>query len=231
LQSLDRVNIGTSHPRVVEELAELHQLKRLGVNNLKRNQFEKFSASISQLSCLRSLWIVIWEEEAVVGCLDSVSSPPEHLRSLTLWGMIEKLPDWIASLRSLAKITFWNTGLKEDAIDVLQNLPSLVVLRLYDYAYVGANLTFENNSFPKLRVLMLDQLELEEVIFKEHSLPQFETLDIEDCKLMVGITDIHYLPKLKKLHITRGMVATMDMLQKQIEEHHLNHLEFIHTSD
>jgi hypothetical protein len=228
LQSLDRVDIGRSHPRVVEELAELHQLKRLGVVNLKRNQFKKFSASISQLSCLRSLSIEILEEEAVISCLDSVSSPPEHLRSLTLNGMIENLPDWIASLRSLAKIALWGTRLKEDAIDVLQNLPSLVVLRLYDYAYVGANLTFENNSFPKLRVLMLWKLELEEVIFKEHSLPQFETLDIEDCKLMVGITGIHYLPKLKKLHIARGKMANMDLVQKQVEEH-LNHPEFIHT--
>lgn len=36
LQSLDCVNISRSHPKVVEELGELHQLKRLGATDLKR---------------------------------------------------------------------------------------------------------------------------------------------------------------------------------------------------
>ncbi|KAJ4756415.1 NBS-LRR [Rhynchospora pubera] len=85
LQVLKWVDIERSHPRVVEELPQLQQLRKLGVLRLRREHYEKFFASIREFNSLRSLGIGIVELEslkAAAGFLDSVPSPPKHLQSI-----------------------------------------------------------------------------------------------------------------------------------------------------
>lgn len=140
---------------------------------------------------------------------------------MKLFGWMGKLPIWIPKLDNLAKVILCDTRLEDGAIDALQELPNLILLRLWVDAYVGAKLIFGNNAFQKLRVLMVSDLaNLQEVHFQEHSLPQLETLEIELCQLKVGITDIKHLLKLRTLVLGyRVYVANMDVVQKQVDEH------------
>ncbi|KAJ4756416.1 Disease resistance protein (CC-NBS-LRR class) family [Rhynchospora pubera] len=219
LHVLKWVNFGRSHRRVVGELAQLRQLRKLGVANLGREHYEKFSASISELSSLRSLKISLAEsEEAAVGILDSVASPPEHLRSIKLHGWIGKLPAWVSSLYNLAKVKLWRTRLDDDAIVVLQQLPNLLLLRLGNDSYVGAKLTFRSAKFSKLKQLFVSGLEnLEELVFEEGTSPELQTLVIWWCELKSGISGAEHLPKLKKLIFDyRVYVANLDEVLGQV---------------
>ncbi|KAJ4790550.1 hypothetical protein LUZ62_041796 [Rhynchospora pubera] len=207
LQVLKRVNLGRSHRRVVGELAQLRQLRKLHVGNLGRGHYEKFSSSISELSSLRSLTIRLAEsEEAAGGFLDSVSSPPDHLRSIKLRGWIGKLPVWVSSLYNLAKVNLWETRLDDEAIVVLQQLPNLLLLRLGPVSYVGAKLTIRSAKFSKLEQLYFWWLKnLEELVFEEGTSPELQTLGIGDCELKSGISGAEHLPKLKKLILYSGV--------------------------
>ncbi|KAJ4756419.1 Disease resistance protein (CC-NBS-LRR class) family [Rhynchospora pubera] len=222
LQVLKHVDIGRSHRRVVGELAQLRQLRKLGVANLGRGHDENFSASISELSSLRSLKIRLAKSEgAAGGFLDSVSSPPEHLRSINLEGWIEKLPVWVSSLYNLAKVTLWETRLDDDAIVLLQELPNLLLLDLCVDSYVRAKLTFRSVKFSKLKQLSVTLLtNLDELIFEEGTSPELQTLEIEDCELKSGISGAEHLPKLKKLKLDYNVyVANLDEVQRQVGEH------------
>ncbi|KAJ3697130.1 hypothetical protein LUZ61_000835 [Rhynchospora tenuis] len=231
LQVLKWVDIERSHPRVVKELGQLQQLRKLGVANLRRKHYKKLSDSISQLSSLRSLVIrklhneisrfeSEYYQEAPADFLDSVmSSPPEHLRSIEFQGVLGKLPSWVSSLSYLAKVTLWDARLEDDGIVVLQELPNLLLLRFCTSSYVEANLTFRSTKFPKLKDLLVYNLEnLEELLFEEGTLPELQTLKISYCNS--GISGIQYLPKLKKLTVdSSANVANLDEVQKQLEEH------------
>ncbi|KAJ3696912.1 hypothetical protein LUZ61_000617 [Rhynchospora tenuis] len=223
LQVLKWVDIGRSHRRVVEELALLRQLRKLGVENLRREHYKKFSASIGQLSSLRSLKITLAEddEEAAADFLDSVSSPPEHLRSIYFWGRIGKLPVWVSSLYNLAKVTLSYTRLDDAAIVVLQELPNLLLLNLRYDAYVGTRLTFRSAKFSKLKELRFSRLKnLEELVFEEGTLPELQTLRLYNCELKSGISGAEHLPKLKKLELEYYVyAANLDEVQKQVGEH------------
>ncbi|KAJ3696917.1 hypothetical protein LUZ61_000622 [Rhynchospora tenuis] len=224
LQVLKWVDIGRSHRRVVEELALLRQLRKLGVKNLRREYYKKFSASISQLSSLRSLKIHLAKDdgEAAADFLDSVSSPPEHLRSIYFWGRIGKLPAWISSLYNLAKVNLFYTRLDDAAIVVLQELPNLLLLNLLNDAYVGTRLTFRSAKFSKLKELWVcgGFENLEELVFEEGTLPELQTLEIARCELKSGISGAEHLPKLKKLKLDYDVyVANLDEVQKQVGEH------------
>ncbi|KAJ1691014.1 hypothetical protein LUZ63_015169 [Rhynchospora breviuscula] len=231
LQVLKWIDIERSHPRVVKELGQLRQLRKLGVANLRIKHYKELSESISQLSSLRSLVIrklhnevrrfeSEYYQEAPADFLDSVmSSPPEHLRSIEFQGVIGKLPAWVSSLSYLAKVTLWDARLNDDGIVVLQELPNLLLLRLRTSSYVGVKLIFRSSKFPKLKELFVYNLEnLGELLFEEGTLPELQTLKISYCNC--GISGIQYLSKLKKLTLDSSVIVeNLDEVQKQLEKH------------
>ncbi|KAJ4790552.1 NBS-LRR [Rhynchospora pubera] len=222
LQVLKWIDLKRSHRRVVEELAQLQQLRKLGVSGLRSELYENFFHSIGELNSLRSLGIrIATSEEAAAVFQDSVSSPPEHLRSIELEGWIGKLPAWVSSRYNLAKVTLLKTRLDDDAIFVLQQLPNLLLLRLWEDSYVGAKLTFRSAKFSKLKQLYVWCLEnLEELDFEEGTSPELQTLVIKDCKLKSSINGAEHLPKLKKLILDEYVyVANLDEVQRQVGEH------------
>ncbi|KAJ4795050.1 hypothetical protein LUZ62_046296 [Rhynchospora pubera] len=222
LQVLKGVDLKRSHPGVVEELTQLRQLRKLGVRNLEKEQCKKFFVSINELSSLRSLHIGITERDTVIADFqDIVLSPPEHLRSIRLDGWIGNLSAWISFPFSLVKVALYNTKLGDDAIGVLEDLPKLLYLRLWNGSYDGAKLTFRGAKFPKLKRLDAAGLEnLQEFLFQEGTLPEFQHLWIGNCKLMSGISGIDHLARLRILGLGWGVyMANLDVVRKQLTEH------------
>ncbi|GMN23376.1 hypothetical protein TIFTF001_040448 [Ficus carica] len=102
------------------------------------------------MKCLESLYVSSTNEEDIID-LESMTCPPEFLRRLHLVGPLRKLPDWITKLQNLTKITVQCSKLEDDPLKVLRILPELVALRIWNEAFVGEQLHFEEGGFPKLK--------------------------------------------------------------------------------
>ena len=89
---------------------------------------------------------------------------------------LEKLPKWISKLKSIVRIGLHWSGLLDDPLKVLQALPNLMKLGLYN-AYGGEQLHIGGGGFQKLKILELEDFErLNRLIIDEGALPLLENL-------------------------------------------------------
>ncbi|KAM2487550.1 hypothetical protein ACFX1W_039461 [Malus domestica] len=91
--------------------------------------------------------------------LESISTPPEFLRTLFLKGRLEQLPSWISNLQQLVRLGIYWSRLRDSPLKALQNLPNLLELHLERMGYDGEQLHFEEGGFQKLRKLTLWDME------------------------------------------------------------------------
>ncbi|GMJ06014.1 RESISTANCE TO PSEUDOMONAS SYRINGAE 3, RESISTANCE TO P. SYRINGAE PV MACULICOLA 1 [Hibiscus trionum] len=201
LQSLQKLCfMDVNHDNaLIMELGKLVQLRRLGITNLRKEDGNLLCSSIEKLINLRALSIVSSVKEEFID-LQSLSSPPQVLQRLYLYGRLEKLPDWIPGLQSLAVIYLKWSWLPNDALKSLQNLPNLVHLELLQ-AVEGDTLRFEAGGFKGLKQLGIDKFEgLKYIEVEEGAMPCLEKLSIQRCKLLERVPlGIEYLTNLKVL--------------------------------
>lgn len=151
--------------------------------------------------------------------LHYISSPPPFLKNLTLEGCIKEI-DWLREFTHLVKIHLFGSKLKEGkTVQILGELPNLMVLQLRWGAYVGVKLLFRAEAFPKLRKLEIRFLEdLREMRFEERTSPQMETIEISHCRLESGIIGIKHLPKLKEISLRWNCeVARLGQLLEEVK--------------
>ena len=153
------------------------------------------------MSHLQSLRINATSEEEVLE-LQSMSSPPPFLQNLYLFGRLEKLPEWILKLKSIVRIGLGWSRIMDDQLNVLQALPNLMWLWLYD-GYKGEQLHIGGEGFQKLKFLGLHNLrELNRLIIDEGALAILEGLDIGPCPQLKELpSGIHHLKTLKSLEV------------------------------
>ncbi|KAK8505706.1 hypothetical protein V6N12_038440 [Hibiscus sabdariffa] len=201
LQSLQKLCfMDVNHDNtLIMELGKLVQLRRLGIINLRKEDGNRLCSSIEKLINLRALSIVSLVKEEFMD-LQSLSSPPPVLQRLYLYGRLEKLPDWIPGLQSLAVIYLKWSRLPNDALKSLQKLPNLVHLELLQ-AVEGDTLRFEAGGFKGLKQLGIDKFEgLKCIEVEEGAMPRLEKLSIQRCKLLERAPlGIEYLTNLKVL--------------------------------
>ena len=126
-------------------MGSLGELRKLEIAELKRESGIVLCTVLEKMRHLQSLSIGSTSEEEVLE-LQSMSSPPPLLQTLGLFGRLEKLPEWIAKLKSIAKIELCWSRLMDDPLKVLQTLPNLMSLWLYD-VYGGEQLHIEGGGF------------------------------------------------------------------------------------
>ncbi|KAF7149898.1 hypothetical protein RHSIM_Rhsim02G0078700 [Rhododendron simsii] len=166
---------------LIKELENLRLLRKLGIWNLKRERGKALCTTIEKMKHLQTLRVwAIYDNEILD--LQSLSSPPEFLRDLFLWGLLETLPNWISRLDNLVSLNLSGSGLTGDhAIKALQALPNLIEL-CFCNAYDGEQLYFNVGGFPKLKLLYLEDLEgLNSIIIEEGGLPVLKDLKIVRC--------------------------------------------------
>ena len=164
------------------------------------------------MSHLQVLEISATSEEEFLE-LQLMSSPPPLLQTLTLLGRLEKFPEWIPKLKSIVGINLLYSRLMDDPFKVLQALPNLMDLQLYN-VYEGEQLHIEGGGFRKLKHLVLRNLRgLNRLIIDEGFLPLLENLTIGFCPLLKevpsGIHNLKNLKQLQFLEITREFVLSM----------------------
>ncbi|KAK6251560.1 NB-ARC - like 10 [Theobroma cacao] len=201
LQSLQKLSfMEVNHDdALIIELGKLVQLRRLGITNLRKEDGKLLCSSIQKLTKLRALSIVSSVKEEFVD-LQHLSSPPQLLQRLYLYGRLEKIPNWIPSLHSLVVLYLKWSRLPDDALESLQNLPNLIHLELLQ-ATQGDTLRFKAGGFTKLKILGIDKFEgLKCIEMEKGAMPCLENLSIQRCKLLERVPlGIEYLAKLKVL--------------------------------
>ncbi|GMY32034.1 disease resistance protein RPM1-like [Fagus crenata] len=200
LQSLEKLfDIEANNAALIAELGSLGQLRKLVISKLKRENGIALCTTLKKMSHLRSLGISATSEEELLE-LQLMFSPPPLLQTLSLCGRLEKLPEWIPKLKSIVRIVLAYSSLMDDPLKVLQALPNLMDLRLYN-GYEGEQVHIKGGGFQKLKVLFLRNLRgLKRLIIDEGCLPLLEKLEIFSCPLLEEVpSDIHHLKSLKHL--------------------------------
>ena len=184
---------------LVKELDKLRRLRRLGISRLTAEVANALCPCIEEMSHLECLSLDSTSNQELLD-LHTISSPSRFLQRLILKGILRTMPHWILSLQNLTMLYLSFSRLTYDPLDSLCHLPNLVSLWLYK-AYGGEQLHFEEGGFPRLKLLVLRELqELKVVEVEEGALPHLEELRIGSSPLLNEVpSGIQHLRNLKVL--------------------------------
>ncbi|XP_027186657.1 disease resistance protein RPM1-like [Cicer arietinum] len=201
LQNICYVEVDHGGVDLIEEMKMLRQLRKLGLRHVKREHGNALCAAVVEMQHLESLNITAIVEDEIID-LNFVSSPPK-IRRLHLKARLEKLPDWIPKLECLVKIRLGLSKLKHDPMQSLKNLPNLLKLSLWDNAYDGENLHFQNGGFQKLRELILSHLNrVNSILIEKGALLSLEYFKMEKIPQLKEVpSGIKLLDKLKVIDL------------------------------
>ncbi|KDP31047.1 hypothetical protein JCGZ_11423 [Jatropha curcas] len=169
---------------IAGELDKLTLLRRLGVMDVAEENAGELYASIMKMKglfCL-SLEATFFNKQHLV--LSESFTPPPLLRKLRLEGLLEKIPSWLGSMENLTKLRLGFSHLSENPTSVLQLLPNLRILTLwqaYDAKQLGKEFC-KAGGFPKLEILSIASHVLEEwTELEEGALPSLQYLHFHNC--------------------------------------------------
>ncbi|TQD76268.1 hypothetical protein C1H46_038216 [Malus baccata] len=200
LQKLYQVEANHRGIKLIKELGKFRQMRKLGLKNLKSKDGRDLCASIEKMNHLESLDLSAISEDEVLD-LESISTPPEFIRSLYLRGRLEQLPSWISNLQHLVKLVIFWSRFRDSPLKALQNLPNLLDLRLGQMGYDGGQLHFEEGGFQKLRYLGLRDMEgLNSLIIDKGVMPVLQEFHIGPSPQLKEVpSGIHHLQNLRYL--------------------------------
>lgn len=201
LQTLVGLLIGSKDPKIYG-LDRCTGLRKLGL--ICHSKSVNCTANcISQLTNLQSLRLSSRDPFGQASDLElSFIKDQQSLLNLNLFGMIKghkigNLP-W-----NLQILTLSMSGLIEDPMLVLGELPQLITLRLLAGSYAGSEMSCLAGHFSKLGVLKLWKLEqLKHWTVEEGSMPQLQELEIRSCEELKTLDGLQMLPALKEVILT-----------------------------
>ena len=213
LQNLYYVEVDHGGVDLIEEMKMLRELRKLGLKHVRREHGNAISAVVEELQHLESLNITAIEEDEIID-LNFVSTPPK-LKRLHLKARLEKLPDWIPKFECLVQICLALSKLKDDPLQSLKNLPNLLKLNLFETAYDGEILHFQNGGFQILKELILSHLNrANSILIEKGALLSLENLKLERIPQLKEVpSGIKHLDKLKSI----DLVDMPDEFVKSIE--------------
>ncbi|CAL4987157.1 unnamed protein product [Urochloa decumbens] len=197
----------------LEELKNLTQLRKLGVSGVNRENCQELCSAISDHAHLKSL--SVWLDNNQASSLDAITTPPENLQSLKLYGHVNKLPSWIKLQSNLKKLKLQLTMITQADVDLLKDLPSLHTLCLCFKEFEYGELRFRGNRcFRRLRVLEIAcNFRLQSVTFQHSVMCGLKVLKIS-CN---NVSDLMF-SKLKDLKDLRE-VSLSGSYDDKVKQH------------
>ncbi|WJX36564.1 hypothetical protein P8452_24428 [Trifolium repens] len=202
LQNLYYVEVDHGGVDLIQELKMLRKLRRLGVRRVRREHGNALSAAIVEMKHLENLNITTIVDDEIIEL--NFTSSPSQLQRLHLKARLQKLPNWIRDLEYLVEIKLALSKLKDDPLQSLKNLPNLQKFGLWDNAYDGEFLHFQNGGFLKLKRLDLSRLtRVNFVLIDKGTLPSLEYLTMDRIPQLKEVpSGIKHLDNLKVINFT-----------------------------
>ncbi|GAU16423.1 hypothetical protein TSUD_117720 [Trifolium subterraneum] len=212
LQQLYYVDVNHGGVDLIQEMKMLRPLRRLGLRNVRREHGNALCAALEEMKHLEDLKFTTVGEDEIIN-LNFVSSPPQ-LQWLHLKANLETLPDWIPKLEYLVEIKLAMSNLQNDPLQSLKNLPNLLKFSLWDDAYDGQILHFQNEGFLKLKRLNLSRLNrVNSVIIDKGTLPSLEYLTMDRMPQLKEVpSGIKHLDNLKVINFTEMPVEFVESI-------------------
>ncbi|GJM87777.1 hypothetical protein PR202_ga03769 [Eleusine coracana subsp. coracana] len=238
LQAFDFSRSTLESFRSLSKLTNLRDLRidyeRFDMDDVTMDAFRLLLESLSHCSSLKSF--VISSLVHHFDWLSTLSGFPHHIQRLHLWGLcFPRIPKWIAQLKDLYSLELVVTEvvLKDDSIDVLAGLPSLLHLRLEIKQDGEERIVIPGTdmAFPVLKHLSL-VCPKPALVFEAGAMLRLHNVDLwltvsgwEDVIMWLGPAGIKHLPAgLKKIFLCcRGKhvdEATLSTLRSVFNTHH-----------
>ncbi|CAM0948260.1 unnamed protein product [Alopecurus aequalis] len=247
LHTLGVVNVSASGTKaVLEELKKLTHLHKLGVSGINKHNSNKFILAISDLVHLESLSVQL--ESNNEGCLDGIPLTLTRLRSLKLYGLGDRLPNWRGQLTMLRKMNLEVDKLTDDYVSLppeggrpegrreptrgvikfLSEVPELCILRLRVHHLQDNELNvsvitndLEEDSFKKMKIFEIACSPNSKVTFGEKTMEKLEQLKV-DCCSGSSLFGLKHLGELKEV-LLKGASCSDEALMTDIETKLMNH--------
>ncbi|KAJ9683823.1 hypothetical protein PVL29_016360 [Vitis rotundifolia] len=213
LSNLETLKAFDARQWAVKDLVQLTKLRKLKINNL--NSFKELEV-ILKPPCPFSLHSLV---------LDEVSTKMEetdlrqlsmcrHLYELFLGGEISNLPRHDHFPSNLTKLTLSYSLLKQDPIPILERLPYLTILHLFN-SYDGEEMVFSGTGFPQLKCLQLSYIEfLKRLRVYKGAMPSLVSLTIHSCMSLEAVPEgLIHITTLNELKFEYMPIEFMERLQ------------------
>ncbi|CAA3020111.1 late blight resistance homolog R1A-10 [Olea europaea subsp. europaea] len=148
----------------------------------------------------------------------------EHLKNLEILKILFDSPANstfinIALPSSLKKITLERARIDWEYMTIFGSLPNLEVLKLREYAFQGREWIPYEGDFPKLKVLLIWETDLEHWRAKDIHFPRLEHLILRNCSNLVEIpSDIGEILTLEIIEIDSSSPSAADSAKKIQED-------------
>nr|GMD69651.1 disease resistance RPP8-like protein 3 isoform X1 [Ipomoea batatas] len=181
---------------VLEQIGmhNLPNLRRLGIDDLSKNTFEKLCCPVPPLAKLEELTLNMARMEKLPREVRGERwnlSRYQSLVKLHVKGHVFELPNVEGFPPNLVKLSLHSFNVKEDPMRTLKQLPKLKILKLESHTW--AELSVMNcsgaDSFPQLEMLHIHYFQyLKELISDDVGLPKLKKVIIRNCGDVQKIT-------------------------------------------
>ncbi|EFH67819.1 hypothetical protein ARALYDRAFT_474150 [Arabidopsis lyrata subsp. lyrata] len=195
--------VGKCNPR---DLLAVTSLRRLSINLSSQNtDFEVVSSLSKVLKRLRGLTIN-------VPC-EPMLPPVDVTQLVSAFTDLSEL-ELTEFSSDLGALRLWQCGLVDDPFLVLEKLPNLKILQLFEGSFVGSKLCCSKNGFPQLHSLTLSELEnLEEWTVEDGAMMRLVSMELKCCKQLKSVPEgTRFLKNLQEVEIGNMKKAFKDKL-------------------
>ena len=187
----------------IKDLAHLTKLQKLEVKRVKSfkelDVILKPSHPIS--SNLRSLGLNDVGTKVEEIDLKQLSMCP-HLYKLNLDGEISNLPGHFFFPPNLTMLTLRSSKLKQDPTPILECLLNLTILSLLTDFYIGEEMVFSKNGFPRLKDLAISSHSVKRLKVDKGAMPNLKNLAIlARVSLEMVPEEVKYITTLQTLDV------------------------------
>ena len=230
LQTLSLIQVNNNHQILLQDLANLVQIKKLALEDLDEDCGKELCKSVEKMETLSKFDVTAVEGKYLE--LDHMERPPKHIQCLRLKGRLRTLPSWIYSLSSLGKVVLKGSKLRaktQNPFFGLEDLPSLMELEMVDF-HSGEAMEFKEGTFKNLRKLHVEQFEnLIKAVVENEALAKLKSLTICKCRRLEPLPRSYPLGRLEELVVYDMSVAFILEIRSRIREgelvDHINEVE------
>ncbi|WCJ34867.1 Disease resistance protein RPM1 [Euphorbia peplus] len=210
LKNLQVLGCVEANGDLITRLANMTQLVKLELSNVKPSDERDLCSAIQNMPLLCNLFVMGRYGEILE--LNALESPPPNLSVVTLYGKLERIPEWFHSLQNLRDLWLRWSGLVEDPIPELQGLPNLRRLGLVK-AFEGEYLYFPE-GFDRLEILnLLNFPALRRIHIEKGAMSGLKKLYIGNCPdlemIPGGVIHLNHLRKLNLMGVPEEVVESI----------------------